>query len=105
MSKDLEKIKEIAVPILKQNGVEFAGVFGSVARGESRVGSDVDILVKFASRPTFAGYLRLDDALRASLGREIDLVTVGGVNKFLLPEIEKDLMVLYGQRPNLSFRN
>ncbi len=105
MSKDLEKIKEIVVPILKANGVEFAGVFGSLARGEGRPDSDIDILVKFSARPTFAGYLRLDEELREHLGREIDLVTTGAVNKFLRPQIEHDLKVIYGQRPDLSVRN
>jgi len=102
MSKELEKIKEIAVPILQANGVEFAGVFGSVARGDDGPDSDVDILVKFSGSPTFAGYLRLDESLKQGLGREIDLVTVGSVNKFLRPHIENDLKIFYGQRPNLS---
>lgn len=102
MNQDLEKIKEIIAPIFKANGVEFAGVFGSVARGDQTDKSDVDILVKFSGMPTFAGYLRLDEDLRQSLGRDIDLITEGGVNKFLRPEIERDLKVIYGQRPNLS---
>lgn len=105
MTQTLEKIKEVAVPILRANGVEFAGVFGSVARGEDLPDSDVDILVKFSGSPTFAAYLRLDDSLKQSLDRKVDLVTVGAVNKFLRPRIETDLKILYGQRPNLSGRN
>ena len=69
------------MPIFKTERRRICRRFWQCGKGRA-VGSDVDILVKFASRPTFAGYLRLDDALRASLGREIDLVTVGGVNKF-----------------------
>lgn len=98
MGKELEKIKAIAVPILQKNGVEFAGVFGSMARGEQTENSDVDILVKFSGMPTFAGYLRLDEDLRQGLKRNIDLVTEGAVNKFLRPQIEKDLKLIYGQR-------
>lgn len=102
MNSELEKIKEKVTPILKANGVEFAGVFGSLARGEQTENSDVDFLVKFSGRPTFAGYLRLDEDLRKSLQKDIDLITTGAVNKFMLPEIERDLKVIYGQRPNLS---
>ncbi len=98
MSEELEKIKKIAVPILQKNGVEFAGVFGSVARGEQTENSDVDILVKFSGMPTFVGYLRLDEDLRKGLKRDIDLITEGAVNKFLRPQIEKDLKIIYGQR-------
>ena len=94
----IDEIKKIVTPILEQNGVEYAGVFGSMARGEARSDSDVDILVKFKNRPTFDGYLRLDEDLRKILGREIDLVTEGAVNKFLRPYIERDIKTVYGQR-------
>jgi len=94
----LEEVKEKIIPILEKSGVQYAGVFGSVARGEAKTGSDVDILVKFNGMPTFAGYLKLDTDLREKLGQDVDLVTVGAVNKFLRPYIERDLKVVYGQR-------
>lgn len=94
----LQEVKEKIIPILKESGVEYAGVFGSVARGEAGPDSDVDILVKFIGRPTFGGFLRLDKRLRQQLGRNVDLVTEGGVNTFLRPYIERDLKVVYGQR-------
>lgn len=95
---DIQEIAEKTLPILQKYGIKYAGVFGSVARGETRSDSDIDILVKFNGSPTFAGYLKLDESLRSALGREIDLVTEGGVNKFLRPYIERDLKVIYGQR-------
>lgn len=101
----LEEIKEKIVPVLKENPVEYLGVFGSVARGEATEKSDVDVLVKFQGSPTFAAYLKLDESLRQSLGRDIDLVTEGAVNKFLRPQIERDLKLIYGKRPNLFGRD
>lgn len=98
MISELEKIRAVTESIFKAGDVEYAGVFGSFARGEEKETSDIDFLVKFKGRPTFAGYLNLNEALRKSLNREIDLVTVGAVNKFLKPQIEKDLQVIYGQR-------
>ncbi len=94
----VEEVKDKIIPILKQSGIEYAGVFGSVARGEARADSDIDILIKFSGPATFAAYLRLDDSLRNVLNHEIDLVTEGGVNKFLRPQIERDLKLVYGQR-------
>jgi uncharacterized protein len=35
-------------------------VFGSVARGEATPASDVDLLVEFEGRPTFATFMDLD---------------------------------------------
>lgn len=95
---NFEDVKRIIEPLLEKSGIEYAGVFGSVARGEAGPNSDVDILIKFKDRPTFDAYLKLDESLRQSLGKEIDLVTEGGVNKFLRPFIEKDLKLVYGQR-------
>lgn len=94
----LEEVKEKIMPVLENSRVQYAGVFGSVARGEARADSDVDILVKFSTGPTFALYLQLDDGLRQALKRDVDLVTVGSVNKFLSPYIERDLKLIYGQR-------
>ena len=94
----LEELKQRITPILQAAGVQYAGVFGSVARNEAGPESDVDILVKFNGGPTFDAYLKLDEALRKHLGREIDLITEGGVNKLLKPHIDRDLKVIYGQR-------
>ena len=94
----LEEVKEKITPVLEECGVQYAGVFGSVARGEARTDSDVDILVKFSGPPTFAAYLRLDESLRKQLGRDVDLVTEGAVNKFLRPYIEQDLKLICGDR-------
>ena len=98
---NLQEIKERVLPIIKDRPIEYMGIFGSVARGEDGPNSDIDILVKFTGRPTFSGYLKLEQDLREQLNRDVDLVTEGGVNKFLRPQIERDLKLIYGQRPNL----
>lgn len=100
----IDDIRKKITPILQASGVEYAAVFGSVARGEAGPGSDVDVLVKFI-HPTFVAYLKLDGKLRQALKRDVDLVTEGAVNKFLRPAIEQDLKVIYGQRPNLPRRD
>lgn len=97
----LKEIQERINVVLKENPVECIGIFGSVARGEAGPDSDVDVLVQFSGRPTFAAYLKLDDSLRQQLGRNVDLVTVGAVNKFLRPQILRDLKMIYGKRPHL----
>src|SRR3989344_2521156 len=47
-TKKISQLKKIAVPILRSKGVEYAALFGSVARGDDTRGSDVDILVRFS---------------------------------------------------------
>lgn len=56
-------------------GVRSLGVFGSVARGEAREDSDVDVLVEFDGRATFDRYMGLVLELQDWLGRRVDVVT------------------------------
>jgi hypothetical protein len=50
VSKEINRIKKIVVPILKKNGVVRAGIFGSYARGEIKKNSDIDFLVELKGR-------------------------------------------------------
>lgn len=55
--------------------VRSLAIFGSVARGEDRPGSDVDLLVEFDQCPGMFEFLRLKFYLEELLGRPVDLVT------------------------------
>ena len=95
----LEEVKKIAVPILQANGVEFAGVFGSVARGEDQTDSDVDILVRTGPRsPKGLAFFGLERALEKALGRKVDLVTEKYLHPYIEPYVNRDLKIFYGTR-------
>ncbi|MEX0775734.1 MAG: nucleotidyltransferase family protein [Phycisphaeraceae bacterium] len=58
-------------------GVKSIALFGSLARGENRSDSDVDVLVEIDhQRHPFGmfAYLRLKERLEQLLGRPVDLV-------------------------------
>ena len=101
MSSELEKIKEIIVPVLKENGVEFAGVFGSVARGEERQDSDLDLLVRFTpekmQKLSLLGYIGLENKISKALARKVDLIEENGLHPYVRKYVIKDLKTLYGQ--------
>ena len=84
--------------ILQKNDVEFAGIFGSFARGEERDDSDVDLLIRYSKDKDLFDLIGLEQELEAVLHRKVDVVTEGAVNKYLHPYIMKDLQVLYGTR-------
>ena len=46
MDSKIKRMQPLIVKTLKANGVKKAGIFGSYARGESKKGSDIDILVQ-----------------------------------------------------------
>ena len=70
--------------------VRSLAVFGSVARGEARADSDVDILVEFDGAATFQRYMDLKGFLEDLLGRPVDLLTQGGIRPELRPYVEHE---------------
>ncbi|MBU1240262.1 nucleotidyltransferase family protein [Myxococcota bacterium] len=69
----LERISSLKEVLHSHYTVERIGLFGSFARGEGRVESDVDLLVEFASE-TFDHYMDCKFLLEETLGRPVDLV-------------------------------
>lgn len=70
---------------LRARGVDALWVFGSVARGNARRDSDVDLLVRFdpGKKISMTGFGSLREDLAAALGRPVDLAEID----MLLPEI------------------
>ena len=62
-------------------GVQSLRLFGSVARGEGRTGSDIDVLVDFGGPAGFNQYMDLLFHLEDLLGERVDLVTFGVFEK------------------------
>jgi predicted nucleotidyltransferase len=81
--------------ICEKYGIGYLGLFGSMARGEAREDSDVDLLVRFEDN-TNIGLFELDQVqrdLEMRFGRRVDLVTK--MNKYIQPEAMKDLKTIY----------
>jgi predicted nucleotidyltransferase len=60
---------------LRAHGVASACLFGSVARGEDRPDSDLDLLVTFARPVSLFDQLHLAEGLTRLCGRNVDLMT------------------------------
>jgi uncharacterized protein len=91
----IEEVKQKASPILEQHGVTFAAVFGSLARGEDRPQSDVDILVRLGRPTGMIGYMRLVESLESVLQKRVDLVTEQSLNKRVRPHVLPELKTIY----------
>ena len=70
--------------------VSKVGIFGSVARGEAKKGSDVDILVEFKDGADLYDLVGLSDFLAAKLGRKVGLASKRGMKPRILREALKD---------------
>lgn len=66
--------REQILALAEQYKAENVRVFGSVARGEEKPGSDVDILVHFKPGASLLDESGLEIALGDMLGRRVDLI-------------------------------
>lgn len=97
----LEALRALQPELHRQFGVVQAGVFGSVARGDSGPESDVDVLVRIdpdygLGLWGYAGLVRyLKIVLRRRLGRNVDVADIEGLNKYMRPNIERDVVYAF----------
>ena len=82
-------------PAAAQLGFELIGVVGSVARGEERPESDVDVAydVIEGRRASLLGLARIVLDLEAALGRAIGPIDLSQVrDRYWLEELNRDLV-------------
>jgi predicted nucleotidyltransferase len=78
--------------VMHRFSVKSLYLFGSVARGESKEGSDVDILVEYEpdARVGLFQFVRLRRELSNILGCDVDLATPDSLHKELRDDILKE---------------
>jgi predicted nucleotidyltransferase len=90
---DQSEIKNIILSHLKEFNPVNIGIFGSFARGDNRIDSDIDILVKFKEPPSLLTLIKLENDLSEIIGIKVDIVTTGALrNKRIKKSIKKDLI-------------
>jgi predicted nucleotidyltransferase len=90
MSDRIKVIREKVLPLLKGAGVLRSSIFGSVARGEERPGSDVDILVELPDGKSLFDLIDLEGELRSALGQKVDLVTYRSLHHLLRDQVLRE---------------
>ena len=92
-----ETIMKLIADYFKTQPVLKAWLFGSYSRGEQREDSDVDILIvpdrsQHFSLFTLSG---MYEDLKDLLGREVDLITDGGLMPFARESADRDKILIY----------
>ena len=81
-------------PILQKYGVIKSDLFGSYARGDFNDGSDVDILIDPPENMSLFGLIKLQNELKDSLKKEVDVVTYEYISKYLKPYIYQNIVTI-----------
>lgn len=92
MAVDRERLRNVC----ERYGVASLEVFGSTARGDNQLDSDVDLLyvLKPGTRLGFRLF-DLEDELAALFGRPVDLVARQSINKYIREQVLADAQPLY----------
>ncbi|KXS43389.1 nucleotidyltransferase family protein [Methanolobus zinderi] len=87
----LRLLRENEDHIIESFGVKRIGLFGSFARGEGRIDSDIDVLVEFREgQKTFDNYMELKFYLEDLFKRDVDLVLETSIKPRLKDYILKE---------------
>ena len=87
---DLHFLRERRQEIVRcaaDRGARNIRVFGSAARGEAGAGSDIDLLVEMEPGRSLLDLVGLWQDLEELLGREVDVLSDGGVSPHLKERI------------------
>lgn len=80
--------------VAAQHGVTNPCIFGSVARGDDRPDSDVDLLVDLPAGSGLFALGRLRSDLEAVVGVSVDVVPTDGLKPAVEAAINRDLLPL-----------
>ena len=95
----MDEIKALGLrlaELCQKYGIAELSVFGSVARGDARPDSDVDLLyVRVPGNDLGMSYFALQDDLEKLFGRPVDLVPKEGLHRVIRDQVLADAQVLY----------
>lgn len=86
----LEAIDTVKAALTERH-VRRIGVFGSVARGDARPDSDVDVLVDFTDEGDLFDLVAVKRLLQDALGCTVDVVPAGGLKPDVRDAVLKDV--------------
>lgn len=89
----LEKRDQI-LKIAARHGARNLRVFGSVARGESHEGSDLDLLIEWEPGRSLFDQVHLVEDLQALLGVRVDVATERSLHRLLKNRILREAVPL-----------
>jgi len=89
------EIKELIQPVAKRYGVERVFLFGSYARGDVKLDSDIDIRIDSGAIRDFFELAGFHIDLENALSKSVDVLTTGSLEDKFLSRIANEEVMLY----------
>jgi hypothetical protein len=82
---------------LRRRGILHAALFGSVARGDNRPDSDIDIMIEVDSEAhiTVFGYVGLKEYIAGLFTVPVDVVDRHALKPYIRPPVEGDAVYVF----------
>ena len=90
----LQEKREEIIRIAAEHGASNVRIFGSVARGEARLDSDVNFLVELEPYRSLLDHVALIQDLEDFLGRKVDVATDKGLQERVRDRILNEALPL-----------
>ena len=91
----IEEIKQKAIPIAREYGVDSMSLFGSYARDEASDDSDLDFFIDRGDIKGLLDYIGFVQELEEIFNCHVDVVSTGIEDKAFLALIQKDGVLIY----------
>ena len=91
----IEEIKQKAIPIAQEYGVDSMSLFGLYARGEANEDSDLDFFIDRGDIKGLLDYIGFVQDLEEIFNCHVDVVSTGIEDKSFLAIIKKDGVLIY----------
>ena len=96
-SYTITEIKDKISETARLYGIDKVYLFGSYARGDAGLNSDVDICIEKGKMRTLFEFSGFCQDLEEVLENKVDVITTTGLSGHFREQIEKDMILIYGQ--------
>jgi predicted nucleotidyltransferase len=85
--QEIEKYKQLILPVLKWYFIKRAAIFGSTAKGNMNADSDVDLLIEAEQGFTLFKMLKLEEEISELVRRKVDIVEYSALKSSIKTEV------------------
>lgn len=98
----IDELKKKILPVAKKHNIEEIYLFGSYARGEATINSDIDLLLKVPKKATFFSIAEFIVEAEETLGKTLDYILDSELllkdNEYLAENINRDKILLCSRK-------